>query len=377
MKVVAKNGLLVLIGVFLLMGISYGGNGSDGKDRVFRKNIRDIFLIETGQFDRAISVYSKTIKKHPKSATAYEFRGRAYFGKGQFDRAISDFTKAIEINPQYADAYYYRGLAYQKKRRYDHAISDFTKAIKIKPTHAFSYFKRGFTYYKKGQYDHAASDYTKVIEINRKYGPKLATVYNSRGLIYMSKLGQDKKGCEDLKQACKLGVCAGYTFVKEKGFCVPYGKAKDYFEKGKMYISKGMPGKAITEFSKAIKIKPQSVAAYYNRGLAYQQKGRYDHAISDYTKAIKIKPMFAGSYFNRGGIYSRKGLYDKAISDYTKVIEINPKSAAKLASVYNSRGIIYVSKLKQYKKGCHDLKRACELGVCAGYSVGKDGGICK
>jgi len=158
---------------------------------------------------------------------------------------------------------------------------------------------------------------------------------------------------------------------------VSYGEAKDYFKKGIMYVNKRMPDKAITEFSKALKIKPQSAAAYYNRGLAYQQKGLYDYAVSDFTKAIEIKPMFAGSYFNRGAIYYRQGLYDKAISDYTKVIEINPKPAAKLASVYNSRGIIYVSKLRQYKKGCHDLKRACELGVCAGYSVGKDEGICK
>jgi tetratricopeptide (TPR) repeat protein len=51
---------------------------------------------------------------------------------GQYDKAISDYTKAIELNPKHADIYYSRGLAHNKMGQYDKAISDFTEAIKLK-----------------------------------------------------------------------------------------------------------------------------------------------------------------------------------------------------------------------------------------------------
>jgi tetratricopeptide (TPR) repeat protein len=55
---------------------------------------------------------------------------------GQYDKAISDYTKAIELNPKHADTYYSRGLAYNKMGQYDKAISDYTKAIELNPKHA-------------------------------------------------------------------------------------------------------------------------------------------------------------------------------------------------------------------------------------------------
>ncbi len=61
----------------------------------------------------------------------YNNRGAVYWEKGQYDRAISDFTKAIEIDTRYAKAYNNRGIVYRLQGQYDRAISDFTRAIEI------------------------------------------------------------------------------------------------------------------------------------------------------------------------------------------------------------------------------------------------------
>ena len=50
---------------------------------------------------------------------------------GQYDQAISDYTKAIEINANNAYAYCNRGSVYDDKGLYDKAIADFNKAIEI------------------------------------------------------------------------------------------------------------------------------------------------------------------------------------------------------------------------------------------------------
>jgi len=63
-----------------------------------------------------------------RDADFYLSRGLAYAEKGQYDQAISDFTKALEINPGYAGAYYSRGASYYFKKEYDKSWDDIKKA---------------------------------------------------------------------------------------------------------------------------------------------------------------------------------------------------------------------------------------------------------
>ena len=62
---------------------------------------------------------------------AYFSRGLGYGAKGQYDKAISDYTKAIEINPRYAEAYSNRGVAYDAKGNMKKACSDWKRACEL------------------------------------------------------------------------------------------------------------------------------------------------------------------------------------------------------------------------------------------------------
>jgi len=159
---------------------------------------------------------SQPTKIEKNQAEFYFNQGVAWNEKGDYDKAISEYTKAIEINPSLAEAYNNRGLAYaQGKGQYDKAISDCTKAIEINPSLAEAYNNRGLAYAQgKGQYDKAISDCTKAIEIN----PSLEEAYSNRGLAYLL-LGQSQPGCHDLQKACELGSCIGLTWAKERGHC--------------------------------------------------------------------------------------------------------------------------------------------------------------
>jgi tetratricopeptide (TPR) repeat protein len=61
-------------------------------------------------------------------AEVYNTPGMVYRDKGQYDLALSDFTKAIKMNPSYAYAYNNRGMAYCTKQEYDKFWEDVKKA---------------------------------------------------------------------------------------------------------------------------------------------------------------------------------------------------------------------------------------------------------
>lgn len=130
-----------------------------------------------------------------------------------------------------------------------------------------------------------------------------------------------------------------------------------YNNRGVVYYGKGDYDRAMSDFNKAIELKPDLAAAYNNRGVVYRDKGDYDRAMRDYTKAIELKPDDAEAYNNRGVVYFRKGDYDRAMSEYDKAIELKPD----LAAAYYNRGVTWYLR-KDYNRARADAQKSRDLG---------------
>jgi tetratricopeptide (TPR) repeat protein len=102
----------------------------------------------------------------------------------------------------------------------------------------------------------------------------------------------------------------------------------------------------------------KNAGAYYNQGVARLEKGENDAAISDLTKAIKMRPRFAMAHVYRGRAYLGTREYDQAISDLDKAIEINPR----LAVAYGERAMIYFIK-EEYNKTWENIRKQESLGL--------------
>lgn len=146
---------------------------------------------------------------------AYD-RGVAYSRKGEYDQAISEYTKAIGLLPKatwvYASSYFGRGNTYFQKGDYDRAISDYDEAIENYPSRddrADAYNNRGIVFCRKGDYGRAISDYDKAIEMN----PKLAKAYTNRAIVYYLKRDYDR-AWKDVQKGESLGSNPNPVFLK-------------------------------------------------------------------------------------------------------------------------------------------------------------------
>lgn len=100
--------------------------------------------------------------------------------------------------------------------------------------------------------------------------------------------------------------------------------ANQHKEKGDEWMESKEYGKAIDEYTLAIKFDPDYSAAYLSRGNAWAEKGLYHSAQMDYTKCIELNPKDFIAISNRGLLHVYQKNWAKALADFNKTLEIKP-----------------------------------------------------
>lgn len=125
----------------------------------------------------------------------YRKRADENIGKGEFDSAVSDYSKAIELNPKDAATYLNRGRAYSNKKSYDLAMLDYDKWVELSPKETTAYFTRGDLHEKRGNLQLAMSDYRKAIELdaaNESAKISLKRLQDAQAKIEQARIEQEK-----------------------------------------------------------------------------------------------------------------------------------------------------------------------------------------
>jgi Flp pilus assembly protein TadD len=86
-----------------------------------------------------------------------------------------------------------------------------------------------------------------------------------------------------------------------------------------------------------------------------------DEAITQYQKALQIKPDFAEAHYNLGNALVRKGSVDKAIVHYQQALQINPDSLYVLNNLAWLLATASDPHLRNGKEAVRLAERACQL----------------
>lgn len=121
-------------------------------------------------------------------------------------------------------------------------------------------------------------------------------------------------------------------------------QAEECFKQGKSYSESLQYSKAIEEYKRAIKLKPDYAEAYYSLGEAYLRsswhgvdKQEANSALEAYKQAIRIQPHYSEAHLGLGITYRCLNRYDEAIEAIEQSIQIkqsNSNAFLELAIIY-------------------------------------------
>lgn len=106
------------------------GCGEEG----FMEKVRESnAACESGDYARAIQLYSEALRHYPDNHILYSNRSAALLKLGRFTEALHDATCARQVNPSWPKAHYREGVALQCLGRHGDALAVFSTGLSIEP----------------------------------------------------------------------------------------------------------------------------------------------------------------------------------------------------------------------------------------------------
>ena len=259
-------------------------------------------FFDKGNTESAIKHYLHALKLEPGSEEAMINLGNAYLASDQTDKAKLYYNKVFPLNIHAEKAYYHLAVVAEKMGDTTDAIKNYRLALNIEPEYLEAHNNLAIIFINKGQIHNGLYHFKEALRINPDYKnaqENLATISNSPVIKKV------KSNISKLKTA--IGKSPNnYTLI---------------YKLGMMYFQSGEYRKAIIEFQKSLKIKPDFMMALDNMATLYVLTMEYNSAIAQFDKMLLLQPENNTIYYNKSCVYAKLGKKEKAIQFLKKAIE--------------------------------------------------------
>jgi tetratricopeptide (TPR) repeat protein len=253
----------------------------------------------------------QAIAADPQHGEAYRWRGMARNRSGQSGLAISDLTRAIQLLPTNTNALTSRGAAYLNLNNLGDALADFNRAAEIAPYAAGPFAWRGLVFSRQGEQERALSEINKAIRLD----PNYTAAYGNLGEVF-TRLQQYDKAAEAYSKSLP-----GAPTVQV------------YTARGVDYLMLGDQARAQADFTAALKINPNYVAAYIGQGRAFFDVGKFIDATKSFDQALTLQPSNVDALLRRARSFELQGDFAGARADAQKVLQIAPANTTASATL--------------------------------------------
>ena len=297
-------------------------------------------LINIGEIEAGLNIYTQLIDKMPGYSTLYVSLGDTYTKIGKLEEAIVEYKMALWLDQFNKSAYSGITSAYEEMGDYDSAIAYYKKYLKIHPYHAGAHSNIANLYFMRGDVEKAVAHYQSAITLNpRQEWTSLAA--QTLGFIHQNTKNIDSAiACYQMANTLSpkeidVYVSLGSAFYDNQDYknaLIVYRRAleldphnsKIHCNLGYLYWSMGNTNEAIKEYELSIKYDPEYDIAQNNLGVIYlDDLVKIQEAINYFHAATVCNPNYALAYYNLGRAYALKGENVEAAKYFQQAMDIN------------------------------------------------------
>jgi len=170
-----RNLIVAISMAMALAVVGAGGCGGDPRSPFVEYTSRVKQMIEVeGRYDEAITFLEERSRQFPRAAPTWYWLSIAYFKKGQYEQAVNAMDRAFSSDQPklaeawYATAYDFRGWAYFHRGDLQAALADFNRALPIAKdanVRQDALRGRGWIRLRSDQYAQGAADFTAALPL--------------------------------------------------------------------------------------------------------------------------------------------------------------------------------------------------------------------
>lgn len=190
-----------------------------------------------GQYTNALYDITQVIRLDNRNATNFANRANIYYSLKEYSKAVEDFGTACELDKHYYLALIGRASAYVELGQRKNALKDLNFVVSFAPNDSKALTLRGDVLFKEGDYQRALSDYQKAIF----YDPQDPKAYNGlawlRSACPLNSLRNGHEAVNAALRACELSKWRFWGFVDT--LAAAYAESGD-FQSAKYYEQKAV-----------------------------------------------------------------------------------------------------------------------------------------
>lgn len=279
-------------------------------------------------------------------------KARELVAKGSLKEAEVTLRHIISANPNNVDARILLGTTLVLEGVRSESVEQLTEAVRLRPDSARAHNQLGMAFSRFLEVRPAREEFEKALELD----PDLSEAHVNLSLM-LAQTGELGPAGDQLDRAIEL---QGNTRAA----------AYAHYLRAKVWAGQDQNEKAITEFQKAVRLRPDYAEAWSDLGgmlrLTLDQVG----AVRALERAVVLKPDDALAQYRLGQLYLQEGRTLKAVTHLKKALSLAPDDRAIL---YNL--MLALKKTRHFEEEKpiaarlaelqHERHRASEVGLAA------------
>jgi len=219
--------------------------------------------LQSGQYDKAISDFSKVIEMYPTNCYAYLNRAEAYSANCENEKAIADYDRFISMNSTNSFAFIARANEFGMVGKYEKAVADLDVGINLDARNAHAFTLRGFCFEKLGRYADAGNDFSNAVQLDFSFVDAWNDLAWLRATCPQAEIRNGHEAVGAAIKACNLSDWRNWMYLDT--LAVAYAETGD-FELAVKYENKAL---------ELIDPQNKEMGGMQKRLLMFQQKQPY------------------------------------------------------------------------------------------------------